>query len=212
MWGSRRDDLLGMMNAAVALVLVIPLLIIGLTQRRSTDAPDGPKGSDIELVRSASNDQPPIITITEAQVYSFPSGTAVLTDDLKRYLMDVAIPQVVAIAEQYNCDTIEVIGHTDSQRVRTHSTLDERLMESLYSPTFNVTPGSNADLGLLRAWAVIRLLAADPRLAGRRFAGYSAADTLMPNGRFASGSSRRADESVRRRIEIRARGVTPSAP
>lgn len=78
------------------------------------------------------NDQPPIITLSEAQGYYFPSGSAELSDDFRGLLADNIVPRVLELSRRYDADVIEVVGHTDEVPVRSNeSTIDETLLPFL---------------------------------------------------------------------------------
>ena len=66
-----------------------------------------------------------------------------------------------------------------------------------------MTAGSNADLGLMRALAVVKELEKNPRLKqlGLKFRAYSAAQLYLPSGEYAR--VQRYSDPQRRRIEIR---------
>ncbi|WP_295432180.1 hypothetical protein [uncultured Thiodictyon sp.] len=108
-----------------------------------------------------SNDKPPIITIPSDVL--FPSGgatvTAVATDSLRIGGFQKIASEIVkrnANALQ-NVNTLEIIGHTDSMPMKTtRGNLDGGLPPVLAgtAPIAGLRPGSNNDLGLLRALAI----------------------------------------------------------
>ncbi|MFM8294051.1 MAG: hypothetical protein ACKN9E_05830 [Microcystaceae cyanobacterium] len=65
----------------------------------------------------------------------------------------------------------------------------------------SLSPGSNADLGLMRALSVIQALQKNPKLKNLKFRAYSSAQLTLPNGEFAPVN--RESDPTRRRIEIR---------
>jgi hypothetical protein len=150
-------------------------------------------------------DQPPVITISEAEVYSFASGKFELTPGFTRYIADTLIPQLEELAATYRCDVIDVIGHTDGQPVQTASNLDHSLLRAGNDRSIHMQPGSNLDLGFLRASAVIRAIQGDGRLGAVHFYAYSAGQTILPGGVMASSEKRPPSDAKRRRIEIRLR-------
>ncbi|MEL7409409.1 MAG: hypothetical protein AAFN00_21095, partial [Cyanobacteria bacterium J06558_2] len=100
---------------------------------------------------------------------------------------------------------IQIIGHTDGQETNTNrfeSNLDKTLETAAQGkqPTADLTPGSNADLGLMRALAVVQELQ-NLGLKNAKFRAYSAAQLYLSSGEPAP-VDRQPDES-RRRIEIR---------
>jgi flagellar motor protein MotB len=208
------------MNNAVVLVILIPLLLLMWEQSQQAPKPNQQavvteeawRGAQAEISRlkdqvtqAGTNDQPPIITISDTEVYSFPSGKAELSPDFERLLTDAIIPKLEKLARDYRCDIIEVIGHTDEQPIGLASNLDVALLPALNNGSMTLTAGSNLDLGSMRAWSVIRFLKADVRLAGKRFYGYSAGQTILPDGNIAAPAKPPQNDPARRRIEIRLR-------
>lgn len=156
---------------------------------------------------------PPNIVITAAEGYDFPSGSAELPSSLETYIsMDLA-SKVDENIKEFDVDTVVVIGHTDGQAVNisSNSNLDG-LVESVAAGGKSVkelSAGSNADLGLMRALAVVRRLQ-DIQKQGGRFKGldprkgfraYSAGQLILKNGEFAQPNLN--PDKERRRIEIR---------
>lgn len=192
-------------NAAVSLVLLIPILLmlLALGAMVQQQRPDGGSGKPPTTL---PHDQPPIIVLTEAEGYSFETGKADITPEFSEALTMKIIPNLNAFAEQYHCDVIEVIGHTDGQPVAftSRSNLDAHLSLALNGGTVPLIPGSNADLGLMRAWSVIRYLREIKEFRGKVFYGYSAGQAILPDGRYAAPYGMTPNPS-RRRIEIRLR-------
>jgi len=193
-------------NAAVSLVLLIPILLmmLALGVMVQQQPPMPPKPSSVEPPKTPPHDQPPIIVLTEAEGYAFETGKAGITPEFSEALTTNIIPKLNAFAEQYHCDVIEVIGHTDGQPVASISNLDTKLIRALNGETVLLTSGSNADLGLMRAWSVIRYLREMKEFQGKVFYGYSAGQAILPDGSYALPSGMAPDPS-RRRIEIRLR-------
>ena len=103
---------------------------------------------------------------------------------------------------------VEVIGHTDGQANGSkNSNLDLNLekVASAKEPGSSLHSGCNADLKLMRALAVVRVLrdiqTKNGKMKGLKFRAYSAAQLILPNGDFASLN--RNPDATRRRIEIR---------
>jgi flagellar motor protein MotB len=156
--------------------------------------------------------KPPIITLPEASGYRFESGSAELSDEFQTKLVSRIIPLLQAIADTFHVDVIEVIGHTDGQIVRMGGragNLDFILEDVASSLNPNelssLIPYSNADLGLMRALAIIKFIKANASawVESKQiaFRPYSAAQLLMPDGSFANVD--RDPDAERRRIEIR---------
>ncbi|MEB3826046.1 hypothetical protein [Phormidium sp. CCY1219] len=151
---------------------------------------------------------PPIIVIRDTGVYRFESGSASVPQGLETYVRTQLVPQIEANAKQYNIDVVEVIGHTDGQPNNVGDSNLDRNLEKVATGNTQVNqlvPGSNADLGLMRALAVVQILQGiqrtEGRLQGLEFRPYSAAQLVSPTGGFAD-VNRNPDER-RRRIEIR---------
>lgn len=147
----------------------------------------------------------PSIEIEASQGFTFQSGSAALSPELAQYLQGDVADQIESLARQYPDYIIQVIGHTDSRSVRRSSTLDQDLLRVVSSPDQSIeqlTPGSNADLGLMRALAVVKQLEQDPRLQSLdlTFRAYSAAQ-LYPPANSPAATDPQSD--ARRRIEIR---------
>ncbi|MBK1645246.1 hypothetical protein CKO25_11450 [Thiocapsa imhoffii] len=110
------------------------------------------------------DDKPPIITIADADKrHFFSSGSATLTPDFKIDLTSGGFEEIAAEILKRNrdgrhaVDTLEIIGHTDGVPVARRGNLDvvlPLLLEGDSSSFERLTPGSNNDLGLLRALAI----------------------------------------------------------
>ena len=183
---------LALKNATVPLVLssALAVLLLGAAGGR--------------LGKKEILDRPPIIVLSETQGFSFPVGSAKLPEQFSEALNSMIVPRIKAISTEYDCDVIEVVGHTDGQRVQAISNLDSKLMSAIGEGLADLTPGSNADLGLMRAWAVARVLLSREELKGMRIAAYSAGQMIRTDGSYASPGNY-TDEPERRRIEIRVR-------
>jgi outer membrane protein OmpA-like peptidoglycan-associated protein len=155
--------------------------------------------------------EPPIIELTDAQMVTFGRGQANISSEFSAQLRERVFPQLITIIDKYpSVDTIEIIGHTDDTAIGSpRSNLDAKLAQVFSGDleTSSLQPGSNVDLGLMRAAAVreawerwlISRSAALPRRIGVRC--YSAANAIPP----ADNPNETADQRARRarRIEIR---------
>ncbi|MFM6158993.1 MAG: hypothetical protein ACKPE3_39430, partial [Sphaerospermopsis kisseleviana] len=204
--------------------MIITLLLLFFVAKSSTETSDDP-------ISKPKNSKPTIISLP-AEKYSFPSGSAVLPqnlqDDISQKGEDGVILRTIEenIAELEKCDkqvdVIEVIGHTDGAEVEVGSlrslkcdnqrggNLDKKL-ENVSKGDQSVAilcPGSNADLGLMRALAVVKELqkAQKQKKSGSfkqlQFRAYSSAQLLLPNDQGFAEKNRDPDPK-RRRIEIR---------
>lgn len=157
-----------------------------------------------ELNRKLQSATP--ITIDEKSGnFKFKSGSAELNPQLKKYVREKVIPEIEKTIKEKEgaIDFIQVIGHTDGQANNKVSNLDQNI-EAIANGknTINtLNPGSNADLGLMRALAVIQEIQKTKRFNNIKFRAYSAGQLYLSSGDLAP-VNRKADET-RRRIEIR---------
>ncbi len=63
---------------------------------------------ELEVLRGRVIDHPPILTLTEADGYYFPSGSAELSDDFVTRLQQVIAPQLVDIGASFNAFTVRL--------------------------------------------------------------------------------------------------------
>lgn len=159
--------------------------------------------TEIERLKSA----PPVVLIQDSGEYQFNSGSAELPSELRQYIKSDLVERIEEISQQRNLYVVEIIGHTDGQvNITSNSNLDRQLEDVALGnkSVQNLQPGSNADLGLMRALEVVKELQAvqeQGRLQGVQFRAYSAAQLILPSGDFAAAS--RQPNASRRRIEIR---------
>ena len=199
---SKVTSALPLLNSAVAFVVLIPVMLIAISVTRENL---GLRGEVARLGGvSEPHDQPPIIVLRESEGFSFPSGSANISSAFGSRLLSTIIPTLHANIEKYHCDIIEVIGHTDSQRVAASSTTDADLLSFIRGSNIALSPGSNADLGLMRAWSVLLFLQEKSKWTGIKFYGYSAAQAIDPSGSLVDLNAPEVNEH-RRRIEIRVR-------
>ena len=159
--------------------------------------------SEIKRLKSA----PPVVVIQDSGGFQFESGSANLPRELKSYITEDLVDRIERISQQRNLYVVEIIGHTDGQVNFGNGNLDRELEEVARGKQSvdSLKPGSNADLGLMRALEVVKQLQAvqeqTGRLQGVQFRPYSAAQLQLPTGEFASRD--RNPDANRRRIEIR---------
>ncbi len=159
--------------------------------------------SEVKRLKSA----PPVVVIQDSGEYQFNSGSAELPDELRNYIKTELVNRIEQITKDRNLYVVEIIGHTDGQvNANSPSNLDQKLEEVAKGnkSVSNLRPGSNADLGLMRALEVVKQLQEiqkTGRLQGLEFRAYSAAQLLLPSGDFAPIN--RKSDATRRRIEIR---------
>lgn len=159
--------------------------------------------SEIKRLKSA----PPVVVIQDSGGYQFDSGSASLPQELKSYITKDLVNRIEKISQQRNLYVVEIIGHTDGQVNFGGGNLDQQLEKVAQGkqPVDSLKPGSNADLGLMRALEVVKELQTvqeqTGKLKGVQFHAYSAAQIQLPNGDFAQVN--RQSDPNRRRIEIR---------
>ena len=159
--------------------------------------------SEVQRLKSA----PPVVVIQDSGEYRFASGSAALPQELKNYISTDLVRRIEQISQQRNLYVVEIIGHTDGQVNFNRAGNLDRQLEAVAQgeqPISSLTPGSNADLGLMRALEVVKQLQQaqqQGRLAKVQFRAYSAAQLQLPSGDFAN--SNRDPDASRRRIEIR---------
>jgi flagellar motor protein MotB len=150
---------------------------------------------------------PPIINLSEAGGYYFATGSAELTPSFANELRTVVVDRLLEIADAYDVDVIEVIGHTDEQPVNGRGSNLDRTLSSVTSGVSGAGVlqwADNAGLGLARALSVVERLSADPRLKGFRILPLSAAQLIGIDGRVTRWDTH-GDVRERRRIEVRMR-------
>lgn len=115
----------------------------------------------LENLENKYQENPPIIILSEEnEHYRFELGSAVIPQALKKELNSSIIPKLDEWSNKYDCDAIMVIGHTDGVEIKDkYSNLDKYLNESLTRMNLSaLNPGSNVDLGMMRAIAVLNEL------------------------------------------------------
>ncbi|MDJ1465972.1 hypothetical protein [Nitratireductor sp. GZWM139] len=149
---------------------------------------------------------PPIIDLSEAEGYSFETGSADLKGGFRSKLEGEIAQRIASIVAQYGVDVVEVIGHTDEQRLSRKSNIDQVLGEVLSGAAdINIMePGDNAGLGLARAISVAAVLKALPNMQGVEILPLSGAQLILPSDTMTDGAQS-GDAPKRRRIEIRVR-------
>ena len=198
--GNLNDEDLNIFQAFTDLMsnafMVISFFLF-ITLLRSVDANMKLQNAN-EKLRSAF----PIIIDEKSGNFKFPSGSADLTPDRQKYIQNTVLPEIKKATEKGNIDFVQIIGHTDSQGISNLSNLDKKLTSAATgNEKINaLKAGSNTDLGLMRAVAVVQFLNTK-KLGKVNFRAYSAGQLYMPSGKLAK-IDRDADDT-RRRIEIR---------
>lgn len=166
----------------------------------------------IQLTRDRRPEKdPPIILMREADGYSFPTGSALLSPEFGRKLNEEVVPKVQETGTAYRATVIEVIGHTDEVPLklgrRLEADLDKTLLPLLLTGKGEPVAADNAGLGMARAVAVAHLLRKSPLGSRFQIIPMSAGPFQRPDDTAAVGGAAVADEA-RRRIEIRVRRQT----
>ena len=180
-----------MSNAFMILCLLL-LLVLFQSQKLNQDLKKANK-----RLQSAS----PIVIDERSGKFKFKSGSAELNPQLKKHISATIIPVINKNLAEREIDFIQIIGHTDGQGNNPNSNLDKALEQVSQGtkPVNHLTSGSNADLGLMRALAVVQELQ-NSGLTNIKFRAYSAAQLYLPSGELAL-VDRQPDET-RRRIEF----------
>tara|TARA_B100000780_G_C21106133_1_gene446698 strand:- start:134 stop:1360 length:1227 start_codon:yes stop_codon:yes gene_type:complete len=169
--------------------------------------------NELELLKEgkmeiAGNNWPPIISLADAENFSFEVGSANLTEKFKADLKAGIANQIYKTLLEYDADVIEVIGHTDLQRMNQNirtSNLDDQSLSFFQSiKGVELSAKDNAGLGFARALSVTKELSKISLLDGYTILPYSAAQLITPNESINIGENE-FESSQLRRIEIRVR-------
>ena len=161
----------------------------------------------ISTLSKAVNQTPPIVRLEDSQDFRFNTGSYQISSQFRKKLINQEIPKIREILRCYGIDTVEIIGHTDSRPNTKTSNLDSypniKTVET-GSKNQRLIAGSNADLGLLRALSVQRLLreSIGKEFDGLAFRSYSASSLVEPVIKD-KGMSIDALQKTKRRIELR---------
>lgn len=149
---------------------------------------------------------PPIISLSDADDYSFEIGSTELTPSFESSLRGDITDIIAENLDLYDVDIVEVIGHTDEQPIaREETNFDQSVLKVLTGkePIGTIIPADNAGLGLARAIAVANVLRSEQALSGVTVLPLSAGQLILPGDTLTGGQS--GDVRERRRIEIRIR-------
>ena len=165
------------------------------------------KNNNKELkIENSSLKSTPIIIDEKSGEFKFKSGSAELNQDLKKHIKNKVVPNIKNNLKDKDIDFIQIIGHTDGQVNSSNSNLDQTLEKVARGdkPFSELKSGSNADLGLMRALAVVQELQNNDELKNLEFRAYSAAQLYLPGeDRDILAPVNRQPDETRRRIEIR---------
>lgn len=186
-----------MSNAFMILSLLL-LLVLFQSQKLN---------QDLQKANQRLESASPVIIDENSGKFKFQSGSAQLNPELKKHISDKVIPEINEILQSKEIDFIQVIGHTDGQKnsPNNNSNLDQTLEAVAHGkqPVSNLKPASNADLGLMRALAVIQEIENKGLNRQVQFRAYSAAQLYEPSGNLIQIPADRKPDGKRRRIEIR---------
>lgn len=174
----------------------------------------------IEVLKKQLNDKPPIIRIDEQGDCRFPSGSSIIgpkfAEGLNSSEFKMLAEEILGRTEdgRVKVDTLEIIGHTDGVPISGNGNLDDKLPSVLAGKSKlggRLRPGSNNDLGLLRALAVkqeweeyISEHSSAKALSAISVLCYSAGQTILPsNQKGASPKDFLKGDPKARRIEMR---------
>ncbi len=163
-------------------------------------------------VDSASKlwENPPTVTLSEEdESFRFQSGSAELEQSFLIKLKEEIIPGVDSLAQAFDCDAIQIIGHTSGSPVgrislsENASNLDKYLAETIYDPCNRLRAGSNVDLGMMRALSVMTVFReyqnekAETLTNIRYWLPYSAGPLILESGELIPEWNVVSDVSVR---------------
>lgn len=163
----------------------------------------------IILQQKEHQENPPIIRLSEKdESFRFELGSPEVPPRFREAIQKEIIPHLEELSRKCQCDAIEVVGHTDGVRIQQPvSNLDDKLLGAfLTNEIETLHPGSNIDLGMMRALAIISVLK-ESQNAGQLkqisfFLPYSAGQMILPDQHLAEADIK-APDRARRRIEIR---------
>ena len=187
-------------------VLIAAIFLLGIV-----DVENSPQEAETprhEMSAPRQESAPIVILSEQEERYRFELGSAEVSPFFKGALQARIIPLLDALSVRFDCDAVEVVGHTDGVPVRAlFSDLDARLIDAFrMSRGDHLNPGSNVDLGMMRALAIVAILSESQRAGWLEriqfFFPYSAGQMILLDRTLASGSIGQADRA-RRRIEIR---------
>ena len=150
-----------------------------------------------------TNEKPPVIRLSDAKDYRFARGSFEVNKAFRSKLISEELPKIDRAIQCYAIDTIEIIGHTDNSPNTGLSNIDKfPETEELANSFKSVYAGSNADLGLLRAFSVQTLLQEEigKQYPDLDFKSYSASSLINPGD---SSDLNTNSDQEKRRIEIR---------
>lgn len=154
--------------------------------------------------------QPPLITLDDAQGYRFNLSRATLSIEFQNKIKQSIATKILNQAKRYNCDTVEIYGYTDGLPFsKNHnSKYFDKLLHKCLTHNCNIDKiksSSNLELGMQRAIAVVNYL--KPYLIKKNspiknILPYSGGQFINEKGDISSLKDTKSN-THRRRIEIR---------
>lgn len=155
------------------------------------------------------NEKPPIIKLNDEADYRFARGSYAISAGFRDKLISTQLPYIKKVIKCYGIDTIELIGHTDAAPNPGVSNLDSyKGDKSSLLSAGSVSSGSNADLGLLRALSVEKLLKenltdVNSQIVYKSYSASSLVDPQPIQWNNVKGDQAEKLSQSKRRIEVR---------
>lgn len=153
-----------------------------------------------------------IFTLSENEKdFKFDTASAQIKPEFKEGLITRVFPKIREKSEAHGCDVLMIIGHTDESQFAASeaSNLDDYLTAVNFTENLHqLEPGSNTDLGMVRALSVAIFMRqhADQFPAVKYFLPYSAGQLILPDRSLSTSvlgpKLRGVPEDSRRRIEL----------
>lgn len=163
-----------------------------------------------ENAEAKKHQQPPLITLDDAQGYRFNLSRATLSIEFQNKIKQSIATKILNQAKRYNCDTVEIYGYTDGLPFsKNHnSKYFDKLLHKCLTHNCNIDKiksSSNLELGMQRAIAVVNYL--KPYLIKKNspiknILPYSGGQFINEKGDISSLKDTKSN-THRRRIEIR---------
>lgn len=146
----KQRDVLGQQNAALASAQTSLQAIVRQSSKEAELL--SKEVEDLAL----KFDKPPLFILSEDEAATFQAGSAILNPEFRERLNKIVIGKIETIASKSVVTELQIIAHTDSDPMpRRLSNLDVSLRSGLSGADLSrIIPGSNVELGLLRALAV----------------------------------------------------------
>ena len=155
-----------------------------------------------------NNKKPPLITLSEDEKdFRFGIGKAQITNNYKSALSLKTLPELIKNINDYDCNTIEIYGFTDTQPYNKNENIDDKLHNCISHECEidKINIHSNLELGMKRAISIVNYLKQQQEKGLIRknivIKPYSAGQFIDEKGRVST--HKKSDNRKRRRIEIR---------